>query len=695
MTETHPHGEWPSPFDAETVTAGTVDLGGVEIVDGTTYWLERRPSESGRGVIVRVESGQTESEDVTPDGTDVRALVHEYGGGDFTVADGTIFFSRFSDQRICRQPTDCSADPEPITPEPETEHGLRYADFAVTPDGERLYAVRERHEGDGTDDEAVNELVVVPTDGGEVTVVAPDESASHDFYSFPRIDSEGDRLAWTTWDHPNMPWDGTELHVADIDDDGTLSTERVVLGGPEESVFQPSWGEDGRLYAVSDRTGWWNLYRTDRATLPESSLDSAGRAKPDSPAPPGWEAVRTEEAEYGTPQWVFDLSTYVHLDDGRIAAVRNRDGRHQLGLLNPDTGSFVTQNLPFAAYSRPHLVTDGETLAFHGAGPTTPRSVVRWTPGESSGGTAEDSPERLRQSFDVPVADEYLPTCTHFSYPTGENGTATAYAYYYPPTNPDATAPEDDRPPLVVTVHGGPTSQTLPVADLERAYLTSRGFAVVDVNYRGSTGYGRSYRDALDGSWGVTDTRDCVAVAEYLGHWGVVDPDRLSIRGGSAGGYATLAALAFHDSFDAGVSYYGVADLRALATHTHKFESRYLDGLVGPLPEAEETYEARSPATHADGIDVPLLALQGGEDRVVPPGQAEELVEALVETETPYAYVEFPDERHGFRDATARRVALETETGFYAETFGLDRSDVPTVELDEGTFRRRHPTESN
>jgi dipeptidyl aminopeptidase/acylaminoacyl peptidase len=726
MPDTREYGEWPSPITADAATAATVQLGPVEIADGFVYWLERRPSEGGRGVVVRApadaESASTATAetdpaaDVTSDDVDVRTLVHEYGGGDFTVADGTLYFARFADQRLCRQPADGSAAPEPITPEPETERGLRYADFTVTPDGEYLYAVRERHEGDGTEMEAVNELVAVPTDGSDDPTVV---DAGHDFYSFPRVSPDGDYLAWTTWDHPRMPWDGTELHIAEIggkdgdgggddggdgddaDDttDATLTHEHVVLGGPEESIFQPSWDENGRLYAVSDRTGWWNLYRTSEPVADVSSeLLSAGEpiaaggADTADPAPPGWEPLRTESAEFGVPQWAFGLSTYTHLDDGRIAAIRNRDGTHDLGFLDPETGTFDVQDLPFAVYSRAHLVSDDGHLAFHGAGPRTPRSVVSWTPSAASG-ASNSEPRTLRRAFTTAFDESYLPDATHFSYPTGDHGEETAHAYYYPPTNPDVFAVEGDVPPLIVTVHGGPTSQTLPVADIERAYYTSRGFAVVDVNYRGSTGYGRAYRDALDGEWGIVDTFDCVAVARYLGHWGVVDPDRQAITGGSAGGYATLAALAFHDEFDAGASYYGVADLRALAKHTHKFESRYLDGLVGPLPEATETYERRSPAAHAEGIDAPLLALQGGEDRVVPPEQSEEMVNALVETGTPYAYVEFPEERHGFRDATARKVALETELGFYTTVFDLDRDDVSAVELDEGAFRTRRPTE--
>jgi dipeptidyl aminopeptidase/acylaminoacyl peptidase len=644
MAET-PYGEWPSPLDAATVAADSLEFGHVALDGEVAYWLERRPEEGGRGVVVRAAPGESPTE-VTPEDHDVRTLVHEYGGGDFAVRDGTVVYARFEDQRFYRTSAD-AADAVPITPEPPTERGARYADVEFVPGEDRIYCVRERHYGEDAEAEAVNELVAVDLADSSATSDAPPApevvASGHDFYAFPRLSPDGDRLAWTTWDHPRMPWDGTELHVARVDDDGGLAAERTVAGGPEESVFQPEWGPDGELYAVSDRTGWWNLYRLAGAadvgaTGAGSGNGGAGDAATVEPQP-----VREEAAEYGTPQWVFGLSTYAFLDDGRIAAVR-RDGDEQaFGLLDPADGNFDERPAPVEEFQYPRLFANDDTLLAVGGGPTRPASVVRWSFGSDS--------DVLRRSFDVPVESGYL-------------------------SDPEAV------------VHGGPTSRTDPVLDLSIQFFTTRGFAVADVNYRGSTGYGRAYRDRLDGEWGVVDVADCVDAARHLAEEGLADPDRLAIRGGSAGGFATLAALAFHEAFDAGASYYGVADLRALAEHTHKFESRYLDGLVGPLPDAADVYEARSPAVHADRIDAPLLVLQGGEDRVVPPEQAERMVESLVESATPYAYVEFTEERHGFRRAAAREHALATELGFYAAAFDLTPPGAEPLALSRGEYRK-------
>ncbi len=643
--ETSPYGAWPSPISAATVARAGIDLGHVALDDDAVYWREQRPEEEGRGVIVRHAGGT--NGDVTPEGFDVRTLVHEYGGGDFAVCDGVVFCSRHDDQRIYRQPM--GGDPVAISPEPETDRGLRYADVEVTPDGEYLYCVREDHDataGADDPDEPVTTLVRVATDGSEEPRVV---ASGHDFYAAPRLSPDGDRLAWLTWDHPRMPWDGTELHVADVTADGPLANERVVLGGTDESIFQPAWHPDGTLHAVSDRTGWWSLYR---------------RVNDE------WLPYREEAAEYGVPGWLLGLSTYAFLEDGRVATLVTRDGVRTLELLSD--GDSESVDLPYTTYA-PRLVGNGESIVVPAGGPTTPTRLIRWTPGEEH--------EVLRHESGVDVDDAYLSTPEHVTYDTRDG--ATAHAFVYPPENPAVESPADEAPPLVVTAHGGPTGATQPRFDLGIQFFTSRGYAVADVNYRGSTGYGRAYREALYGEWGTVDVTDCIDAARHLADAGRVDPDRLVVAGGSAGGFVVLSALAFHDDVAAGTSYYGVADLERLAALTHKFESRYLDQLVGPHPEAEETYRARSPVDHAGGIDAPVLLLQGEADPVVPLSQAEEMVDALEASGVPHELVVFEDEHHGFRRAETRQRAMELELAFYGEVFDLEPADdLPPIDLD-------------
>jgi dipeptidyl aminopeptidase/acylaminoacyl peptidase len=647
-----PYGEWSSPISSEMIASGGVEFADVALENESSWWLERRPAEEGRGVIVRqTASGTT---DITPPEYNVRTLVHEYGGGDFAVHEGTVWFSNLDDQRLYRQQWD--ADPEPITPVPEIERGDRYADMTVSPDGEHLYCIRERHtENENGNEEPTNEIVRLPADGSSDPVIV---ASGHDFYSYPRIHPDGSRLAWTTWNHPSMPWDETTLHSATIEGDGSLTDSQSILGDSGESVFQPAWSPDGDLHAVSDRTGWWNLYRIEDG----------------EPV-----ALHPAEAEFGVPQWAFGLSTYAFFDDGCIATVFGERSTYRLGLLDPTTGDWDVVDLPDDFYPSPHLSSDGERLLFPAASPTQPRSLVRWRPGEGA--------VVLDQATEFDLDPSYISEPEHVSYPTS-NG-ETAHALYYPPQNPDFEAPASERPPLVVLCHGGPTSETLPALSISAhhgkppvQFFTIRGIAVVDVNYRGSTGYGRDYRERLDGEWGVVDTIDCVNAAEYLAEQGRVDGDRLAIQGGSAGGYATLCALTFHDTFDAGVSYYGVADLEALARDTHKFESRYLDGLIGPLPEAQETYRERSPVHHADEIRCPLLLLQGDEDPVVPPSQAEQMLDALAENGVPHSYVEFEGEQHGFRRAESIERAAEAELSFYGRIFDFTPAEnLESVEI--------------
>lgn len=682
-----PYGEWPSPLGAEDVAESGRNFGGVAVDDDAVYWLERRPVQDGRGVVVRDDG--TGPVDLTPEDYDARTLVHQYGGGDFLVTDETVWFAEKDDQRIYRHPVDpakVDADAvEPVTSDPPEEKAHRYADFALAPDGETLYAVRQRHVGEVTDAEPANELVRLPAEGGQPVAVA----GGHDFYAGPRPSPSGELLAFVAWDHPRMPWNGTELYVAEIEGDGDLGEPTLVAGGPSEAVFCPKWSSGGALHAVSDRTGWWNLYRfagTEPATIADGSPENLYPA----------------EAEFGVPAWVFDLSTYAFLDDGRIATLVADDGTTRLHLLDPEAGDLAEAPLPYTAFRPAMLRSEGRRLAFVAGQPAEPTAVVSWEPPHLGQDEATE-PVRHREALEIDFPESYVSEPEAVTFPTGDAvgaGETVAHAFYYPPTNPEIEPPTDERPPAVVTVHGGPTGRSEATLSLSAQFWTSRGFAVIDVNYRGSTGYGRAYREALEGEWGVRDTLDCVNAAlrasdpdgpfpggkraEDEAGDGVpaADGDRLAVSGGSAGGYAVLCALAFHDAFDAGTSYYGVADLESLAEATHKFESRYLDSLVGPLPDAGDTYRERSPVHHAEGIDAPLLLLQGGKDEVVPPEQASTMIDALVEGETPYAYVEFPDERHGFRKAENIARAHETELAFYAEVFGFDPDDdLEPVEL--------------
>ena len=644
MPEAAPYGSWRSPITAALIAAGEVPLSVPAIVDGDIYWLEAKPVEGGRVVLVKLDADGTRRE-LTPRPFYVRTRAHEYGGGAYAVHDSTVFFSNFSDQRLYRQ--DAAGEPRPITPEPKVPAGLRYADACLTADGRLLTCVRERHETDGP--EATNELVVMPADGSaEPRVIA----AGHDFYSSPRISPHGRQLAWLTWDHPRMPWDGSQLWVANLAADGSLSAERSVAGGPEESIFQPEWSPSGELHFVSDRTGWLNLQCLRGASA---------------------ENLAPMQAEFGAPQWVFGMSTYAFLADGRIACIMSKDGIDHLVFVEPGQAP-RTADLPYTAYGR-RLRSSGNTLVFAAASPTEALAIVRYD--------AESSRrEVLRRSLAQAPDPKYVSRPRPISFPT-EGGKATAYAIYYPPTNADFVGPANEKPPLIVESHGGPTSMTLAQLSLETQFWTSRGFGVVDVNYGGSSGFGRAYRERLKGLWGLVDTEDCISAARYLVEQGEADGRRLAIRGGSAGGYTTLCALVFHDDFAAGASYYGVADCETLATDTHKFESRYLDGLIGPYPEERDVYFARSPIHFAERLSCPVILFQGLEDRVVPPSQAERMVEVLRGRNMPVAYLAFEGEQHGFRKAETIQRTLEAELYFYSRVFGFPLSEeIKPVEIE-------------
>jgi dipeptidyl aminopeptidase/acylaminoacyl peptidase len=637
-----PYGAWRSPITSDSIAAGSISLGEVALDGGNLYWLESRPTEGGRYVVVRRRPDGTR-EDATPPGTNARTAVHEYGGGAYLIHGETVFFSDWSDQRLYRR--DHGDDPWPITPEPEIPGGLRYADARLTPTGRTIVCVRERHDGVN---EAVNELVTFPADGsGAPRVIA----SGRDFYSFPRVSPDGTQIAWTEWDHPNMPWDDVELLLANLDADGAVSNVRKIAGGKNESIFQPEWSPDGVLHFVSDRTGWWNLYRLDGETT--------------TPLAP-------MEAEFGTTQWVFGMSQFAFLSGGRIACVYVQNGEEALGIIEPGSGMVSPIDTPFNSFG--YVVSDGAgTLAMLAGGATIPNSVVTLDP-------ASGAYEIVRRSNDLEFDGGYISVAEAIEFPT--TGGKTAHAFYYPPTNRDVRGPAGALPPLIVASHGGPTGATTPELRLGIQFWTSRGFGVVDVNYGGSSGFGTEYRNRLRLNWGIVDIDDCVNAARYLAQQGRVDGERLAIHGGSAGGYTTLAALTFTDAFSAGASYFGISDLETMTTDTHKFESRYLDGLIGPYPEAIDTYRARSPIHHTDRLSSPMIIFQGLEDKVVPPSQAEVMVAALKANGLPHAYLPYEGEQHGFRKAENIKRSLDAELYFYGWVFGFTPADdIEPVEI--------------
>jgi dipeptidyl aminopeptidase/acylaminoacyl peptidase len=645
MARVAPYGSWTSPIEAATVARGGRRLAFPAIAaDGAVWWAEGRPEEGGRVLLMRRPVGG-EPEAVTPEGTNVRTRVHEYGGGAWClVAPDLVVFVNFSDQRLYRQRL--GGAPVAISPEPAEPGALRYADMRPTPDGEAIVCVRERDAGD----EPANEIVLISLEGeSEPQVLA----GGRDFYSFPRISPDGTWLAWTCWGHPNMPWDGTELWVAPLRDSGE---ERLIAGSAEESVFQPEWGPDGRLYFVSDRDGWWNLYRSG-----EPGAELSGEE--------GTLVQLTEErADLGHPQWLFGGATYAFLESGAIVCVRCEGAEERLFLLRPEGWEPGDLGLPFTSFGYPALATRGETVAFAAGSPEGETAIVVYDVG--SGGT-----EVVRSSSEEPVDAAYVSRPRPIEFPTDEG--AVAYGFYYPPASPEFEAPEGELPPLIVASHGGPTSHATPALSREFLYWTSRGIGVVDVNYRGSSGYGREYRNALRGTWGVVDSEDCLNAALHLAEQGEADQARLAIRGGSAGGYATLCALTFHEGFAAGASYYGVADAEALARDTHKFESRYLDRLIGAYPERADLYRERSPINHVDRMRAPVILFQGLEDEVVPPNQAETMVAALERNGVPYAYLPFAGEQHGFRRAETNIRCLEAELYFYGRIMGFEPAGDP------------------
>ena len=639
MPTTAPYGSWQSPITTDLMVSGSIGLGQVSLDDEDIYWVEMRPAEGGRMVVVK-RTPEGEITDVTPETFSVRTRVHEYGGGAYLVQKGVVYFSNFTDQRLYRQ--DPGREPKPITPETD----MRYADGCFDAARNRIICVCEDHTSGG---EPVNAIVAVDALGkGEQLVL----SKGSDFCSSPRISPDGSTLAWLTWDHPNMPWDGSFLLVASFDEQGQLSEPQVVAGSRTESIFQPEWSPDGVLHFVSDRSGWWNLWRWENGQVRQ---------------------LTSKNAEFGKPQWVFASGTYSFASDELIACSYTEGGAWKIAMLHIESGMLLGIDTPFSEMGRGDIKAGDGKIVFVAGAPSLPLSVVLFD-------LATSKWQELQKSHNLVIDPGYLSTAQPVEFPTKDG--KTAHAFFYPPRNGDFQGPAGEKPPLLVKSHGGPTGAASIALDLGIQFWTSRGIGVLDVNYGGSTGYGREYRERLNGMWGIVDVDGCCNAALHLVSRGEADGERLAIEGGSAGGYTTLAALTFKEVFKAGASLYGVSDLDALARETHKFESRYLDGLVGPYPERQDLYEERSPINHTERLSCPLILFQGLEDQIVPPSQAEMMFEAVRSKGIPAAYIPFEGEQHGFRRAENIKKVLEAELYFYSMVLGFELADqVDPVEI--------------
>lgn len=653
-----PCGSWTSPISAQALTAQSVRLAEPQFDQDSSrdfnhncYWLESRPQEKGRTCIVkRSRDGQTT--DVTPAPINVRSKAHEYGGGHYCVHQGIVYFVLADDQRIYS----IDSNSEQATAKAITATGpYRYADLSVDAQRQQLIAIREDHSNKGTDHTAQeqHQIVAINLINGDTRIL----QQGCDFYSNPRLSPDGTKLSWLSWNHPDMPWDNTQVWCADIDADLKLSGARKIAGGDAtapESCFQPSWSPDGQLYWVSDKNNWWNLYRLN------SSNDGTDLET---------ECVFEMAAEFATPQWVFGMSCYSFIDADNLLCCYSQNGQWHLACIDFETHMLSQLDSPYSDISA--LNASNGNIAFLGAASTHAAELVL-IEGENQHIVARSS----STEFDA----RYLSSPQAVTFPTGNKSSDTdnkeiAHGFYYSPSNPDCQPLQDEKPPLVILAHGGPTGATESSLNLKIQYWCSRGFAVLDVNYRGSTGYGREYRDKLKNNWGISDVQDVCAGADFLVKQGLADPERIAIKGSSAGGYTVLAALAFSDTFKAGCSLYGIGDLQTLANDTHKFESRYLDGLVGPWPAAKDIYSNRSPINHIEKLNCPVIFFQGLDDKVVPPNQAEDMFDALINKGIATAYVPFEGEGHGFRQAQNIERALEAELYFYGKIFNFTPAD--------------------
>jgi dipeptidyl aminopeptidase/acylaminoacyl peptidase len=644
--KTAAYGAWRSPIGADMLAAQTVRLGAVAMDGGNALWVEGRPSDAGRNVLVRAASA-TSAMDLTAAPWSVRSRVHEYGGGAFAVLDEVVWYVNDEDQRLYRLAPNTAAIA--LTP----SGPFRYADPCPDASGRGVVCVREEHREGG---EPINCLVWI--DGGNAgdgdggVVIAQ----GHDFFAYPRLSPDGQSLAFIAWDHPNMPWDGTSLYIAPVVDAGVVGAAHKVAGGLSESIFQPHWAPDGQLWFASDASGYWGLYRLQR--------DGHGAAET--------HCVIAEEADYGMPLWQFAMSTLGFADERTLVAASCVQGKWRVQAI--DLHDMTRTDFPVLINSVSALIAGKGQALLLGANATTGACVMRWT-------LSDNTVEILRTSSELAISSDCIAQAQTIDFPSADG--ATAHGFFYAPTNPGYQAPADERPPLMVIGHGGPTGATTAAFDLGVQFWTSRGFAVLDVNYRGSTGYGRKYRALLDGAWGIADVEDCVNGARYLAEAGLVDAARMAIRGRSAGGYTVLAALVFHDVFAAGASYYGIGELEALARDTHKFESRYLDRLVGPYPQCAQLYRDRSPINHVDKLSCPVIFFQGLEDKVVPPNQAQMMHDALKAKGIAVACEMFAGEQHGFRRAETIVRTLEDELVFYGRVFGFQPvGALPQVQID-------------
>ena len=639
--EIAPYGSWKSPITSDLIVRGSVGLSQPSFAAEKIYWVEMRPTEGGRNVIVwRTADGATSVVNLPP--FNARTRAHEYGGGDYIVTDDdTVYFCNFTDQRVYRCAT--AVDPEPITPSAD----VRYAEFSYDSSRRRLVCIREDHRNEG---EAVSSIVAMNDEANEdcgVVLVS-----GNNFYSSARVSPDGTHLAWLTWNHPNMPWDNNELWVGEFNEDGVIGSQRRVAGGHHESIFQPEWSADGILYFASDKSGWWNLQRITADGQIESLHDTRG--------------------ELGMPQWLFGMSAYGFLSPTQIVCAHIEQGISHLGIVDTETRKLTNIDCPYTDIQ--YLKASNGSAIFRGGSPTDVLSIVRFN-------VPTKTFEVLKKSNELEVYPQYfsIPRPIEFSTEAG----LIAHGFFYPPQNPEFRGPANEKPPLIVKSHGGPTAAASTALSLSIQFWTSRGFAVLDVNYGGSTGYGRQYRERLNNKWGIVDVDDCVNGAKYLVNRGEVDPNRLIITGGSAGGYTTLCALTFRDVFSAGASHFGVSDAEALARDTHKFESRYLDGLLGPYPQRKDIYYDRSPINFPERLSCPVIFFQGLEDKVVPPDQAEKMVAAIRKKRIPVAYVAFPGEQHGFRQAANIKRALDSELYFYSRVFGFELAEpVEPVEIE-------------